>query len=614
MAAAIACGPLMARAQEETDAGKGNPRDVAAADAALKGWWTEAAKTRDQRLEWWRDARFGCFIHWGVYADLGGEFEGRRGGGYSEHIMRQLKIPLKVYKEKVVANFDPEQFNADEWVKLIKGAGMRYVIITAKHHDGFAMWPSDAYPYDIRLTKFKRDPMKELSEACRKNGLHFGFYYSHAFDWEHPDAPGNDWDYDNPGGDRALHGKDWQDKHPELVAKAAKYVEEKAVPQLKELVAKYHPDIFWMDVGGKLPFSLQLRCVQAVREADPNVIINGRPARGLGRNWGDYANTADRPAELRQVSGDTECIPTCNESYGYHKFDMSYKPPAHFIQLLAKAAAKGSNVLLNVGPMGNGEIDPHSTAILQGIGKWMDVNAESIRGTQRTPLDRQAWGESTTKGNTIYLHVFDWPSDQKLVVGGLQNAVSSAYLLADPTKAPLKADRLNDKDVVVQLPVSAPDPVDSVVVLQLDGPAKGVPGRLLQTDVKDNRLLAFDGEVRGKGFKYGDGKTANYWVNGFTDESKTISWNTRVNQPAEFEVSVQYSTPSKEQTGTYKVKIGEQSVEGQVKPTGGAKDLQTAKLGRVKVPAGEQELVLRPEKVDGGDLMNLFEIDLTPVK
>jgi len=311
MAAAIACGPLIAQAQEETDAGKGNPRDVAAADAALKGWWTEAAKTRDERLEWWRDARFGCFIHWGVYSDLGGEFEGRRGGGYSEHIMRQLKIPLKVYKEKVVANFDPEQFNADEWVKLIKGAGMRYVIITAKHHDGFAMWPSDAYPYDIRLTKFKRDPMKELSDACHKNGLHFGFYYSHAFDWEHPDAPGNDWDYDNPGGDRALHGKDWQEKHPELVAKAAKYVEEKAVPQLKELVAKYRPDIFWMDVGGKLPFSLQLRCVQAVREADPNVIINGRAARGLGRNWGDYVNTSDRPAELRATTGDAECIPTC---------------------------------------------------------------------------------------------------------------------------------------------------------------------------------------------------------------------------------------------------------------------------------------------------------------
>src|SRR5262249_23688403 len=157
---------------------------------------------------------------------------------------------------------------------------------TAKHHDGFAMYPSKVSDFNLEnVSKFKRDPMKELSEACRANGVHFGFYYSHAFDWEHPDAPGNDWDYQNPGGDLHLQDekvgstyKPWYNVHPELVAKAHKYVDEKAIPQLQELIAMYHPDIFWFDVGGKLPFSEQLRIVEAVRAADPNVVINGRAA------------------------------------------------------------------------------------------------------------------------------------------------------------------------------------------------------------------------------------------------------------------------------------------------------------------------------------------------
>jgi hypothetical protein len=359
-----------------------------------------------------------------------------------------------------------------------------------------------------------------------------------------------------------------------------------------------------------------LKIVEAVRAADANVVINGRAARGLGRNWGDYADTADRPAEVRPTVGDWECIPTCNESYGYHQFDNSYKPPSHFIQLLAKCAAKGGNMLLNIGPMGTGEIDPHSTAILEGIGKWMSVNDDSIWATQRTPLDRQAWGDSTVKGNTIYLHVFDWPSDGKLVVGGLENTVQSAYLLSDPAKAPLKVSRVNDKDVLVQLNgTTPPDAVDSVIAMQLDAPAKGVPGRLLATNVKLNQFLAFDAETHGKGFKYGDGKTGNYCVSGFTSPGNTISWKTRLNDPAEFDVSVVYSTPTQDQAGgTYRLNIGDQSVDGEVTPTKNAKDMQTAKLGRVKLAAGEAEMVLEPTKVPAADLMNVFEVDLTPVK
>jgi len=587
---------------------RGNARDEAAGADAINGWWTAALKNRDERLAWWRDARFGCFIHWGVYSALGGEYNGQRGGSYSEHIMRQLKIPREEYLEKVVAPFNPEKFNADEWVKLIKGAGMRYVVITAKHHDGFAMYPSDVTKYNIRdATQFKRDPMKELSDACRANGIHFGFYYSHAFDWEHPDAPGNDWDYKNPAGDLQLFGGvDWYNKHPELLERVKNYVDGKCIPQLQELVAKYHPEIFWFDVGGKLPFSEQIRIVKAVRAADPNVVINGRAARGLGKNFGDYVDTADNPAEVREAPGDWEAIPTVNSSYGYNKWDNNYKTPEFCIQLLAKIAAKGGNMLLNIGPKGDGTIDENATHILEGIGKWMDVNGDSIHGTTRTPLDRQAWGDSTLKGDTLYLHVFQWPSDGTLVVGGLQTDVANAYFLADPKKSSLQSSRVNPNDVMLHIPHDAPDPTDTVIVLQLAGDIKAIKGRLLAPDVAVNQLLAFDAEAHGK-FTYGDGKAGRYYAMGFTSADDYLAWPIRTDQPTTFDVSVRYASAT---GGTIQLKAGDQTLSGKLKS--GGKEMQTVKLGKLTVPTTLTELQVQPAQPDGE--LQVFDVQLTPIK
>jgi len=195
-----------------------------------------------------------------------------------------------------------------------------------------------------------------------KQGLRFGFYYSQAFDWGDKDAAGNDWDYDNPGGDKLLGGKNWWETRPEFMAHARKYVDEKAIPQLRELIKMYDPDILWFDTSSKLPPSENLRIMKAVREASPRVVISGRLVGG----WGDYDDTTDRPAEFPPHAGDWEAIPTTDESYGWNKFDTSHKPPSHFIQLLAKAAARGGNVLMNVGPMGDGRIDPKDVEILKG--------------------------------------------------------------------------------------------------------------------------------------------------------------------------------------------------------------------------------------------------------
>ncbi|HTQ38600.1 MAG TPA: alpha-L-fucosidase [Pirellulales bacterium] len=604
-------------AQVQTDnmpaAEQARRRDEAAAIEAANGWWTAALKNRDERLAWWRDAKFGCFIHWGVYSNLAGEYKGREGGAYSEHIMRQLTIPRQEYLDEVVAKFNPEKFDAQAWVQLIKDAGMRYLVITAKHHDGFAMYPSDVTKYNITdATPFKRDPMKELADACRANGVHFGFYYSHAFDWEHPDAPGNDWDYKNPGGDRHLFDekqgagyKMWYDVHPELVEKAKKYVDEKAIPQLQELIVKYHPEILWFDVSGKLPLSEQLRIVKAVRAADPNVVINGRAARGLGINFGDYVDTADNPAEVREAEGDWEAIPTVNNSYGYNKFDNNYKIPEFFIQLIAKIAAKGGNTLLNIGPKGDGMIDENATRILEGIGRWMAVNGDSIHGTSHTPLDRQAWGDSTVKSNTLYLHVFQWPTDGKLVVGNLQGEVVRAYSLADRDLHALKTRRLNESDIEVTVPAAPADPFDTVVVLEMNGPVKGAKGRLLATNVAENQLLAFDATPHGK-FSYGDGKAGRYFAAGFTKAEDYLAWPIRLNAPATFDVSVRYSAGS---NTDLLVEAGDHSVSAVVTAIE-SKNNAVVHLGQLALPAGQQELHFRPK--NPGEI-SLFEVILKPV-
>jgi alpha-L-fucosidase len=590
-------------------------RAAEAARDAQTGWWAEAYKTRDQRLAWWREARFGCFIHWGAYSVLGGEWEGKPNPGYAEHIMRVDKIPLATYKAEVAAKFHPDAFNATEWVRLIKGAGMRYIIITSKHHDGFAIWPSDVNPYNIRdVAHFQRDPLRELVDAAHAAGLHVGFYYSHAFDWEDPNAPGNDWDYQNPGGDKGLYGGvTWYDQHPELLERIDKYVNGKAIPELKELIARYHPDILWFDTPSKLPLYDLIAVVKAVRLADPDVVINGRATTG-SFNYGDYKDTADRPAELRPTEGDWEGIPTTNESYGWDKLDPVHKPASYFIQLLAKASAKGGNILMNIGPRGDGTIDPPDVAILENIGKWMDVNAASIRGTERTPLDRQAWGDSTVKGDTIYLHVLDWPDKGRLVVGGLEGEVKRAYLLADAAQKPLATRRVNALDLAVTLPEKAPDSVDTVVVLQMTAPVHGVAGRLLSDVRLNNQLLGFDATTEGGHFTYGDGKTDRDYVDGLEAAGTSLRWNVRADRATDYRVTLHSSSlNAAEKSGTsYTLRLGGQILTAVAPVTDTARDGSSVDMGVLHVaPEPAQPLVL----TQGGESqpMHFFELDLMPV-
>jgi hypothetical protein len=598
-------------------------------DSPEVAWWRDSQTNLDERLAWWREARFGMFIHWGVYSGLGNEFHGRPGGGYAEHIQRVLKIPIPVYRKEVAGTFSPTNFNADEWASLAKQAGMGYIVITAKHHDGFAMWPTKVNDYNIMdATPWKHDPMKDLKAACQKQGIRFGFYYSQAFDWGEKDGAGNDWDYDNPGGDKLLGGKNWWETRPEFMAHACKYVDEKAIPQLRELIKMYDPDILWFDTSGKLPPSENLRIMKAVREASPRVVISGRLVGG----WGDYDDTTDRPAEFPPHDGDWEAIPTTDESYGWNKFDTSHKPPPHFIQLLAKAAARGGNTLLNIGPMGEGRIDPKDVAILKGIGDWWSANGQSIRSTTRTPLAPQTWGESTRKGNTLYLHVFNWPTNGQLVVGGLKKNKEAELLVASKTvptaeegklgsQKTFNITRLNPLDISIEVPTNALDKVDSVIVLNWDGDIQADPLRLLQPTFPIDTLRAFDGQLHG-GLRFGPGKKTDDVVIDWNKTSQFISWPARINSPVEYEVFVNYDADEASAGNTFRVTFTQpdeansdakpDSLTGVIKPG----RQQTQSLGRIRCGAGGEymEIVMTAKEIKSGELFRLRRLELRPVQ
>lgn len=568
---------------------------------------------RDARVAWHQEARFGCFMHWGVYSAIGGEWPGVKPGTYSEHLMRWAKIPRAEYLEKVAKPFDPEKFDAEAWVRLLRDTGMRYLIITAKHHDGFAMWPSKVSPYNLTtVSQFKRDPMAELSAACKEYGLKFGFYYSHAFDWEYPDAPGNDWDYDNPGGDKSRDDPSWwRGRRSDFLPRARRYVNEKSIPQIRELIATYHPDILWFDTPSKLPPEENRRILEAVRAADPHVVVNGR----LLGNYGDYKNTADRPAEIPFTDGHWEGIPTTNDSYGWSRVDHGHKPPEHFIQLLAKIVSKGGNMLLNVGPMGTGEIDPKDVSILRGIGAWMQKNSASIYGCDRTPLAVQGWGTSTLnpKTHTLYLHVFQWPADGKLLVAGLKSDPTAARLLGGLVGVAYGVRRVTPDDLEISVPTRVPDATDSVVELTFAGAIVANNARYIPA-AAPTTLHVFDGWLHGKGMRYADGKRDRDCTEAFP-AGGAVNWRVRLVAPARYRVAINYATAAKTagDADSFSVEFGAQKISGQVAATDKPTVFRTDALGEVDLPAGECIVAVRPVKLAGGDLMRLRQLVLIPV-
>ena len=422
------------------------PKDVPLAAAPDAG--------AQQRLAWWSEARFGMFIHWGLYSQDGCFYKGTNGG--SEHMMQRLKIPLADYA-RIADDFNPVGFNADEWVRIAKDAGMKYMVLTSKHHDGFAMYASETNDYNIvERTPWHRDPVQELAAACRKAGLKFGVYYSLGRDWADPDVPtrdgyrSNTWDY------------------PDESKKVfARYFERKVKPQITELLTHYGLiAVLWFDTPEEISAAESHELVALIHRLQPDCIVNSRVGHGLG----DYGVSEQKIPGGADAKPWETCM-TLNGHWGYFKGDEKWKPAPTVIHNLVDIISKGGNYLLNVGPTGKGVIPAGAVADLSAVGAWMQVNGEAIYGTKAGPLKTvPSWGRVTQKGDNLYLHVFEWPKDGKLVVPeiGTTQAMLSAHLLADKSGA-----RLNLKQdaaagtVVIDVPAQPLDPADTVVVLQL---------------------------------------------------------------------------------------------------------------------------------------------------
>jgi alpha-L-fucosidase len=421
--------------------------------------------SKDERMDWWREARFGMFIHWGLYAVPAGEWKGEKVPGIGEWIMQRAKIPVSEY-EQLAKQFNPVKFDAEQWVQIAKNAGMKYIVITSKHHDGFCMWDTKYTDYDVvDATPFKRDILGELSKACRENGIKMCFYHS-IMDWHHPDAQApfypnyNDTSKSNPNFDR--------------------YVEYYLKGELKELVQKYGPlGILWFDGEWVKDWSREMgwNMYDYCLSLQPDIIVNNRVGngrqgmRGLSKTnefAGDYG-TPEQEIPARGLPGvDWETCMTMNDTWGYKSYDNNWKSSEDLLHKLVDIASKGGNFLLNVGPTAEGLIPAPSVERLAAIGKWMKVNSESIYGTTASPLGEVPWGRCTAKPGKLYLHVFNWPANGKLEVSGLKNQVKKAYLLADEKQAKLPVEHQGNEKAVIAVPSKAPDLVDTVIVLKIN--------------------------------------------------------------------------------------------------------------------------------------------------
>lgn len=559
---------------------------------------------------WFEDARFGLFIHWGISSDPGGIWQGKHYYGITEWLWKRSQASAAEYKA-LADTFDPSEFDAQEWVGLATDAGARYMVVTAKHHDGFALFDSAVSDFDIvDATPFARDPLAELAAEAETQGMKLGFYYSQFQDWEHPDGGGNNWEYD-----AATQDFD-------------RYQTEKAIPQLKELLTNFGDvALIWFDTPGNATEDEAKEFVDLVRDHQADTLISSRIGHGLG----DYQNYRDSEIPVRHLSPKPwEAIFPHNESWGYSRLDTNFKSTTELLHMLALTASKGGNLLVSVGPDGSGNIPEGSAKRLRAVGEWLRENGESIYGTHSAPLGHLSWGVATRGEHRLYLHVLDAPGNRRIFVPNIAEATHDARLLV--SDAQLEWRKING-GIEIQLPQSLPDSRNTVVAVTTDPLSDGhfesattyFIDRQSDATKLSPQLAELGGDVARENRRYwlyfGQWK---YFptVSGLKSRNDFVRWNLNVTEPGEYKISLVYSADATEagQEGQIVVAAGtndQQSRRFRVLETGEmsvARPVPTVThdIGIIELAQGPATLTIAPLQ-DGENLFKIANVVLEPV-
>jgi alpha-L-fucosidase len=551
--------------------------------------------SESERTRWFQDAKFGMFIHWGVYSVV----------GRHEWARHRLEIPQAEY-DKIARSFNPVNFNADTWVDIAKNAGARYIVITSKHHDGFSIYRSQVSDYDMKLTAYPGDPLKMLADAAKRKGMRLGFYHS-IMDWHNADyIPKREWEFpgQKPGGNI--------DKYIEFMK-----------AQLRELLTQYG-DVATIWFDGEWEHSPEEmhsdEVFDMIRKLQPNTLINDRIYKRAPGNRADYGTPEQFvPATgLHDPSGKPilweSCVTINTDSWGYNQYETDFKTPRDLIRMLVEVVSKGGNLLLNVGPTPDGRIQEDFVTRLNAMGRWMKVHSEAIYGTTASPFTRMPFfGRATVKGNVLYLHVFQWPAAGELRVPGLKNEVRSAKVIGD-AKAVLKTRR-DGNDIIVSLPASAPDAVASVVALTLDGAPQVTPFAIRPDANGSLWLGAESAEIEsnlGQRAKK-ENLLGHVYITRWSRAEDVPTWIIDVPKEGRYRVEMSYGTAGGVGT-SFTLSSTDGQLVGKVEKSPSS-DLVFHKytIGELPLKAGQQTVKLKAD-LRGNSLMNLEAVRLTPVE
>lgn len=522
----------------------------------------------NERAKWFVDARFGMFIHWGVYSGAEGIWKGeklRNENDYAEWIYYRNRIEKDEYLT-LLDRFDWDSIDPEKWVILAKKAGMKYVTLTAKHHDGFALWDSKVSDYDVaEYTNPKRDIVKELAEACKKHGLKLGLYYSHWIDWEHPYG----WD----------HTKEIYKITPEQYDR---YWQEKVIPQIRELLTNYGPigmmwfDM-WVDHSRTIVTKKQLLQLKSlIRELQPGCLVNSRLGLSIEEDSDvDFQTLGDNQLGSKKLDYPWQSPATVAHSWGYYASDTKWKSTTTLLQSLINNVSLNGNFMLNIGPKANGNVPLEISQRLLAIGEWLDVNGESIYGSEAFDLrkDQHDWGKITYKpadqGNhKLYLHVFNWPYNNKLSLTGITSKPLKAYILRDKLKSPLP---IHHSEVLTEigLPALQPDPYVSVIVVEYEKKPEISDGLVAITvdggySLTHKNLISEKGERLEKSLSRGGTIPAHILI----EDKYQIQWKIFVDKPGKMKIDASYSFQGEKPKGTFTVKMAGSILKYDITPTG----------------------------------------------